>query len=117
MTGFSAKYLMKSIILIVFRTCTLAAIVDEVYGGNSFTRIEGNTSNDNSGAVIKINRSVSQCRGFYRPAITPAKEGKDAYSRFRLTTPLMRGNDIEQWQQHMNYGAEYQGLEVDGYYI
>jgi hypothetical protein len=94
-------------------------IVEQVYG-NTFTCIEGNTSlssNDNGGNVMRRNRNINQCRGFYRPIFAPIKKGKDAYFRLiKLTKPLMEGNDISEWQKQMNYFKEYQGLEVDGYY-
>jgi hypothetical protein len=93
-------------------------IVETVSGAN-FTCIEGNTSvssNDNGGAVMRRNRQVSQCRGFYRPAILgTAKTGKNAYYRLiRLTKPLMVGADIQTWQKQINWFGY--GLEVDGYY-
>lgn len=81
-----------------------------------FTCIEGNTSvssNDNGGNVMRRTRQVSQCRGFYRPILSPAKTGKDSFYRnFRLTSPYMQGHDIREWQKQMNY-FNY-GLEVDG---
>lgn len=97
-------------------------IVEKVLGNGKFKCIEGNTSlssNDNGGAVMRRNRNVSQCRGFYRPnsVSLPLKQGKEAYYRIiRLRSPLMQGNDIKEWQKQMNWFKEYQGLEVDGYY-
>lgn len=93
-------------------------IVESVGRGGAFTCIEGNTSaasNDNGGAVMRRTRYVKQCRGFYRPLLSPAKTGKDAYYRLiKLTDPYMSGGDIAAWQKQANW-FKY-GLEVDGVY-
>jgi hypothetical protein len=96
-------------------------IVESV-SGSSFTCIEGNTSaasNDNGGTVMRRNRTISQCRGFYRPEFNGsgavAKTGKGAYYRLiKLTNPLMEGEDIKVWQTQMNWFG-YK-LDVDGVY-
>lgn len=97
-------------------------IVESV-NGNSFTCIEGNTStasNDNGGTVMRRNRNVSQCRGFYRPTFNGSAPvatgtGKDAYYRLiKLTNPYMEGEDIRAWQTQMNW-FQYK-LDVDGVY-
>ena len=93
-------------------------IVEKVTNGDRFVSIEGNTSlssNDNGGCVMRRNRNIGQCRGFYRPKTEPVKYGKDAYYRLiELKLPLMYGHDIKEWQKQMNY-FQYE-LEVDGYY-
>lgn len=93
-------------------------IVESVSTGGKFTAIEGNTSaasNDNGGSVMRRSRNVSQCRGFYRPQMVSQKTGADAYYRLiRLTAPLMKGNDIAEWQKQVNW-FKYE-LEVDGIY-
>lgn len=95
-------------------------IVESVKG-DKFTSIEGNTSvgnNSNGGAVMRRNRRVSQCRGFYRPnTLAKPAVGKNAYYRLiRLTTPYMEGHDIKEWQKQMTYFTNYQHLDVDGIY-
>ena len=92
-------------------------IVESV-NGNAFKSIEGNTSvtsNDNGGKVMRRDRNISQCRGFYRPIVTPQKLGKDAYYRqIKLSNPLMEGNDVKEWQKQMNnFGYK---LDPDGVY-
>lgn len=92
-------------------------IVESV-NGNNFKCIEGNTSlssNDNGGAVMRRDRNVSQCRGFYRPVLALQKLGKEAYYRsIKLSNPLMSGTDISEWQKQMNHFGY--GLETDGVY-
>ena len=94
-------------------------IVESVQSGGRFTSIEGNTSagnNADGGAVQRRKRTVSQCRGFYRPAnLGSARMGKDAYYRLiRLKTPPMSGEDIRTWQTQVNW-FQY-GLDVTGVY-
>lgn len=93
-------------------------IVESVQSGGRFTSIEGNTSatsNDNGGAVMRRSRNRSQCRGFYRPNLAPAKTGVDAYFRIiRLTHPYMVGEDIRAWQTQINW-FKY-NLDPDGKY-
>lgn len=93
----------------------------ETVQGDKFTCIEGNTGVDNDangGAVMRRNRRISQCRGFYRPSVMKIQHtGKNAYYRLiRLTSPYMEGNDIKEWQKQMRYFTNYQHLEVDGIY-
>lgn len=84
-------------------------IVEKVLNNNQVVTIEGNTSyenNSNGGEVMRRTRDLSTIQGFAHPyydgVSTIGSASSPTWSRYiMLTSPLMRGEDIREWQSQM----------------